>query len=59
MTLVRSDSFRDLGAQQERMSRLQKQFHRIARSHGPFARTFALAPTVDPGRVTAEYRRAC
>ena len=34
----------------------QEQFHRIERSYGPFARTFALPPTVDAGRVSAEYK---
>src|SRR5436190_8487484 len=30
----------------------QEQFHRIERSYGPFA----LPPTVDPGKVSAEYK---
>ena len=34
----------------------QEQFHRIERSYDPFARTFALPPTVDPGKVSAEYK---
>ena len=34
----------------------QDQFQRIERSYGPFARTFALPPTVDAGKVTAEYK---
>jgi len=34
----------------------QEQCHRIERSYGPFARTFALPPTVDAGRVSAEYK---
>jgi HSP20 family protein len=32
------------------------QFHRIERSYGPFCRTFALPPTVDAGKVSAEYK---
>jgi HSP20 family protein len=32
------------------------QFHRIERSFGSFARTFALPPTVDAGKVSAEYK---
>ena len=32
------------------------QFHRIERSYGAFARTFALPPTVDAGQVSAEYK---
>ena len=34
----------------------QEQFHRIERSYGPFTRSFALPPTVDAGKVSAEYR---
>jgi HSP20 family protein len=34
----------------------QEQFHRIERSYGPFARSFALPPTVDTGKVRAEYK---
>jgi HSP20 family protein len=33
-----------------------EQFHRIERNYGPFARTFQLPPTVDAGKVTAEYK---
>src|SRR2546427_1464442 len=32
----------------------QEQFHRIERSYGSFARTFALPPTVDPTKGSAE-----
>ena len=32
------------------------QFHRIERSYGAFARTFALPPTVDPAKVSAQYK---
>jgi HSP20 family protein len=34
----------------------QEQFHRIERSYGPFARTFALPPTADAAKVSAEYK---
>ena len=34
----------------------QEQFHRIERSYGPFARSFTLPPTVDAGKVRAEYK---
>lgn len=33
----------------------KKQFQRIERSFGSFSRTFTLPPTVDAGKVTAEY----
>jgi HSP20 family protein len=31
-------------------------FHRIERSYGSFARTFTLPPTVDVGKVSAQYK---
>jgi len=34
----------------------EEQFHRIERSYGLFARSFALPPTVDAGKVRAEYK---
>jgi HSP20 family protein len=34
----------------------EEQFHRIERSYGSFARTFALPPTVDATKVSAEYK---
>lgn len=34
----------------------EDQFHRIERRYGPFARTFALPPTVDAAKVSAEYK---
>jgi HSP20 family protein len=34
----------------------QEQFHRIERSYGSFVRTFVLPPTVDVGKVSAEYK---
>jgi HSP20 family protein len=34
----------------------EEQFHRIERSYGAFARTFALPPTVDPAKVSAHYK---
>jgi len=34
----------------------EEQFHRIERSYGSFARTFALPPTVDADRVSAQYK---
>jgi HSP20 family protein len=34
----------------------EDQFHRIERSYGSFARTFSLPPTVDAGKVNAQYK---
>jgi HSP20 family protein len=34
----------------------EEQFNRIERSYGAFSRTFALPPTVDAGKVSAEYK---
>jgi HSP20 family protein len=34
----------------------EEQFHRIERSYGSFARTFALPPTVDAGKASAAYK---
>jgi HSP20 family protein len=34
----------------------EQQFHRIERSYGSFVRTFALPPTVDAGKVNADYK---
>jgi HSP20 family protein len=34
----------------------EEQFHRIERSYGAFARTFALPPTVNAGKVSAQYK---
>ena len=34
---------------------VKEQFHRIERGFGSFSRSFALPPTVDPGKVSAKY----
>ena len=34
----------------------EEHFHRIERSYGSFARSFTLPPTVDAGKVSAEYK---
>jgi HSP20 family protein len=34
----------------------EEQFHRIERSYGAFARTFALPPTVNADKVSAQYK---
>ena len=35
----------------------EEQFHRIERRYGSFSRSFSLPQTVDPSRVSAEYRQ--
>lgn len=34
----------------------EEQFHRIERRYGSFSRSFSLPPTVDAGKVAAEYK---
>jgi HSP20 family protein len=34
----------------------EEQFHRIERRYGTFTRSFSLPQTVDPNRVTADYK---
>jgi HSP20 family protein len=34
----------------------QENFHRVERAYGSFVRTFSLPPTVDSGRIGAEYK---
>ncbi len=34
----------------------EEQFHRVERRYGTFSRAFSLPPTVDAGRVNAEYK---
>ena len=34
----------------------EEQFHHVERRYGSFARSFSLPQTVDPARVSAEYR---
>jgi HSP20 family protein len=34
----------------------EDQYHRVERRYGSFSRSFSLPPTVDPGRVAAEYK---
>lgn len=34
----------------------EESFHRIERRYGTFSRSFSLPPTVDAGKVSAEYR---
>jgi HSP20 family protein len=33
-----------------------EQYHQVERGHGEFARTFALPPTVDPDKISADLR---
>jgi HSP20 family protein len=34
----------------------QENFHRVERAYGSFTRTFSLPPTVDAGKIGAEYK---
>ncbi|RPJ85384.1 MAG: Hsp20/alpha crystallin family protein, partial [Acidobacteria bacterium] len=34
----------------------EEQCHRVERTYGTFSRSFSLPPTVDAGKVTAEYK---
>ena len=34
----------------------QEQYHRIERAYGTFSRSFSLPPTVDAGKIAAEYK---
>jgi HSP20 family protein len=34
----------------------EEQFHHVERRYGAFSRSFSLPPTVDPGKVGAEYK---
>lgn len=33
-----------------------EQYHQVERGHGEFSRSFALPPTIDPDRITADLR---
>ena len=35
----------------------EEQFHHVERRYGTFSRSFSLPQTVDPGRVSAEYKQ--
>lgn len=35
----------------------QEHYHRLERAFGSFSRSFSLPPTVDPARITAEYKQ--
>ena len=35
----------------------EEQFHHVERRYGAFSRSFTLAPTVDPNRISAEYKQ--
>jgi HSP20 family protein len=34
----------------------EEQYHHVERRYGTFSRSFSLPTTVDPGRVSAEYK---
>jgi HSP20 family protein len=44
------------GERRPRLGARPDRFHRMERSHGPFARSFALTQAVDPERVSAQFR---
>lgn len=53
---VEGDSLSVRGLRRARLSARPDRFHRMERSHGPFARTFDLSHPVDPDRVSAQFR---
>jgi HSP20 family protein len=44
------------GERRARLPAKPDRFHRMERSHGPFARTFALPQAVEPDQVAAQFR---
>ena len=44
------------GERRPRLPARPDRFHRMERSHGPFARSFALTQAVDPDDVSAQFR---
>lgn len=53
---VDADAVTVRGERRAREASRPECFHRMERSHGPFARSFKLAEEVDPSRVTAQFR---
>jgi HSP20 family protein len=42
---------------ERRFSGDRERYHRVERPYGAFSRSFDLPPTVDPDRISADYRR--
>jgi HSP20 family protein len=53
---VENDTLTISGQKQRDTTVKEEQYHRIERTFGSFSRTFTLPPTVDAGKIGAEYK---
>jgi HSP20 family protein len=53
---VENDTLTITGQKQRDQTVKEEQYHRIERTFGSFSRTFTLPPTVDAGKIGAEYK---
>ena len=53
---VENDTLTITGQKQRDKTVKEEQYHRIERTFGSFSRTFTLPPTVDAGKIGAEYK---
>lgn len=53
---VENDTLTITGQKQRDTTIKEEQYHRIERTFGSFSRTFTLPPTVDAGKIGAEYK---
>ncbi len=53
---VENDTLTITGQKQRDKTIKEEQYHRIERTFGSFSRTFTLPPSVDAGRIGAEYK---
>jgi len=53
---VENDTLTITGQKQRDETVKEEQYHRIERTFGTFSRTFTLPPTVDAGKIGAEFR---
>ena len=53
---VENDTLTITGQKQRDKTVKEEQYHRIERTFGAFSRTFTLPPTVDAGKIGAEYK---
>ena len=53
---VENDTLTVTGQKQRDKTVKEEQYHRIERTFGAFSRTFTLPPTVDAGKIGAEYK---